>query len=74
VAACDPAGRAALETRSPGAVPPPVDGTAAVGPVGARSGLLGLAERLRLCDGTLDAGRQLGGGFQVRARIPLEPT
>jgi signal transduction histidine kinase len=45
------------------------DGTAAVG---AGSGLLGLAERLRLYHGTLEAGRRLGGGFRVRARIPLE--
>jgi signal transduction histidine kinase len=42
------------------------------GAVGAGSGLLGLAERLRLYHGTLEAGRRLGGGFRVRARIPLE--
>jgi signal transduction histidine kinase len=38
---------------------------------GSGAGLLGLAERLRLYDGTLEAGRRLGGGFRVRARIPL---
>jgi signal transduction histidine kinase len=42
--------------------------------VGTGSGLLGLAERLRLYHGTLEAGRRLGGGFRVRARIPLEST
>ncbi|MEU4423785.1 histidine kinase [Actinoplanes sp. NPDC024001] len=37
---------------------------------GAGAGLLGLAERLRLYDGTLESGRRLGGGFRVHARIP----
>jgi signal transduction histidine kinase len=41
---------------------------------GGGSGLLGLAERLRIYHGTLEAGRRLGGGFQVRAHIPLEST
>jgi signal transduction histidine kinase len=40
--------------------------------MGAGSGLLGLAERLRLYHGTLEAGRRLGGGFRVRAVIPIE--
>jgi signal transduction histidine kinase len=44
------------------------------GVLGAGSGLLGLAERLKLYHGTLEAGRRLGGGFRVRARIPLEPV
>ncbi len=39
---------------------------------GTGSGLLGLAERLRLYGGTLETGRRLGGGFRVSARIPLE--
>jgi signal transduction histidine kinase len=39
--------------------------------VGYGSGLLGLAERLRLYQGTLDAGRRVGGGFRVSGRIPL---
>ncbi len=39
-------------------------------PAGARTGLLGLAERLRFHGGTLDAGPRLGGGFRVTARLP----
>jgi signal transduction histidine kinase len=41
---------------------------------GTGTGLLGLAERLRLYQGTLETGRRLSGGFSVRARIPLEST
>ncbi|MFC7531837.1 sensor histidine kinase [Actinoplanes sp. GCM10030250] len=37
----------------------------------AGTGLLGLAERLRIYDGTLRSGRRVGGGFQVHARLPL---
>jgi signal transduction histidine kinase len=50
----------------PGAGPSPGAGA------GAGAGLLGLAERLRLYGGTLQSGPQAGGGFQVRARMPLE--
>jgi signal transduction histidine kinase len=39
---------------------------------GSGNGLLGLAERLRLYGGTLEAGRRLGGGFRLAARMPLE--
>jgi signal transduction histidine kinase len=39
---------------------------------GSGAGLLGLAERLRLYGGTLETGRRVGGGFRVRARLPLE--
>ena len=35
-------------------------------------GLLGLRERVAVFGGELDARRRLGGGFRVRARIPLE--
>jgi signal transduction histidine kinase len=49
---------------------PPGAGTDA----GSGTGLLGLAERLRLYGGTLETGRRVGGGFRVRARMPLEPT
>ncbi|MEV4313775.1 histidine kinase [Actinocrispum sp. NPDC049592] len=35
-------------------------------------GLLGLRERVAVLGGDLDARRRLGGGFRVRARIPLE--
>jgi len=39
---------------------------------GAGTGLLGLAERLRVLGGTLTHGRRVGGGYQVRARVPLD--
>jgi len=35
-------------------------------------GLIGLRERVALCGGDLDARRRFGGGYRVRARIPLE--
>ncbi len=35
-------------------------------------GLFGLRERVAVFGGDLDARRRLGGGFRVRARIPLE--
>ncbi|CAM5494813.1 hypothetical protein SSPIM334S_07677 [Streptomyces spiroverticillatus] len=45
----------------------PTDGTG--------HGLLGLRERVALYGGDLDARRRLGGGYRVRARIPLDsPT
>ena len=43
-------------------------------PQGAGSGLLGLAERVRLYRGTLDAGRRPRGGFRVRAVLPVESS
>jgi signal transduction histidine kinase len=46
-----------------------VDGPAP--PQGAGSGLLGLAERVRLYRGTFDAGRRPLGGFRVRAVLPM---
>jgi signal transduction histidine kinase len=49
---------------------------APVGPsagTGAGRGLLGLRERVTLYGGDLDARRRLGGGYRVRARIPLDP-
>jgi signal transduction histidine kinase len=42
------------------------------GPAGAGRGLLGLQQRVAVFGGELDARRRLGGGFRVRARIPLE--
>ncbi|MFI2611282.1 sensor histidine kinase [Kitasatospora sp. NPDC018619] len=41
-------------------------------PDGARRGLIGLRERVAVYGGDLDARRRLGGGFRVRARIPLD--
>lgn len=38
---------------------------------GTGRGLLGLAERVRTYGGDLDARRRIGGGFRVRAKIPL---
>ena len=40
---------------------------------GAGRGLLGLRARLAVYDGTLVAGPRLGGGYYVRATIPVEP-
>ncbi|WP_426514556.1 sensor histidine kinase [Dactylosporangium sp. McL0621] len=42
-------------------------------PGGAGRGLLGLRERVAVYGGDLDARRRFGGGFRVRARIPLDP-
>ncbi|MFI5915571.1 sensor histidine kinase [Dactylosporangium sp. NPDC051541] len=43
------------------------------GGAGTGSGLAGLAERVRLCGGTLAARPLVGGGFTVHARLPLRP-
>jgi signal transduction histidine kinase len=47
--------------------PPPADDRAHEG-----RGLLGLRQRVQVFGGDLDASRRIGGGFRVRARIPLE--
>ncbi|MFF4186636.1 sensor histidine kinase [Streptomyces sp. NPDC001691] len=39
---------------------------------GAGRGLIGLRERVAVYDGQFDARRRIGGGYRVRARIPLE--
>ena len=41
---------------------------------GGGHGLVGMRERLHLYGGELQTGRQRGGGFRVRARIPLRET
>jgi signal transduction histidine kinase len=41
---------------------------------GAGHGLVGMRERVALFGGELRAGPRLGGGFEVRARIPFERT
>ncbi|MEY9925602.1 signal transduction histidine kinase [Catenulispora sp. GP43] len=40
--------------------------------IGTGRGLLGLKERVAVYGGDLDARRRLGGGFRVRAKIPLD--
>jgi signal transduction histidine kinase len=52
--------------------PPPDTPPGAGGGAGSGAGLLGLAERLRLYGGTLETGRRVGGGFRLRARMPLD--
>ena len=39
---------------------------------GTGSGLPGLAERMAIAGGTLEAGPRWGGGFRLTARIPIE--
>jgi signal transduction histidine kinase len=41
---------------------------------GAGRGLLGLRQRVAVYGGDLDARRRLGGGFRVRARIPVDTS
>ena len=46
-------------------------GRAMNGANGSGHGLVGMEERVRLYDGSLRAGRALGGGFEVVVRLPL---
>ena len=55
-----------------GDTPAPAKNDTAHRNTGAGRGLLGLKERVAVYGGDLDARRRLGGGYRVRARIPLD--
>ncbi|MFD5749392.1 sensor histidine kinase [Streptomyces sp. NPDC127033] len=55
-----------------GGGPAPRDRTAGRPAEGTGRGLIGLRERVAVYGGDLDARRRLGGGYRVRARIPLD--
>ena len=57
----------------PAAVPAP-DASGVSVPRGAGMGLLGLRERVALYGGELAAGPRPGGGWLVKARMPVEPA
>ncbi|MFI5931237.1 sensor histidine kinase [Actinoplanes sp. NPDC051494] len=51
------------------------DGTGPAGQgTGTGMGLIGMRERVAVHDGTLESGRRTGGGFRVRARLPIART
>ena len=52
--------------------PSVLTGGRAPAPGGEGRGLLGLKQRVAVYGGDLDARRRIGGGFRVRAKIPLE--
>ncbi len=50
------------------------DGVGNVNGDGSGQGLIGMRERVALYSGVLHSGRQNGGGYLVRARLPLDPN
>ncbi len=50
------------------------DGGGNVNGGGSGQGLIGMRERVALYSGVLHSGRQNGGGYLVRARLPLDPN
>jgi signal transduction histidine kinase len=50
------------------------DGTAGVEPRPGGHGLIGMAERVSVFDGEIEAGRQPAGGFRVLVTLPVERT
>ncbi|MFB4276836.1 sensor histidine kinase [Nonomuraea sp. MTCD27] len=68
-------GRRAAPVHGPAVPRPPAPHPAgAGGSAKPGRGILGMRERCQLLGGELDAGPLAGGGFEVKARLPLAPT